>query len=199
VTEPILQPIPLKQSSNRRLLLARLAALFFVIAITIYIYSIRNQVQQLAQYDQLQQLAQYGYAGVFFLSILANATVLLPAPGILFVFAMGGVFNPAFVALAAGAGAALGEFSGYLAGFSGQAIVEKTAVYERLSQWMQRNGSLTILVLAFVPNPIFDVAGMLAGALRMKLHVFLFWCMIGKIMKMLLFAYAGSLSLKWLY
>ena len=199
MTKPILQPIPLKQSSNRRLLLARLAALFFVIAITIYIYSIRNQVQQLAQYDQLQQLAQYGYAGVFLLSILANATVLLPAPGILFVFTMGGIFNPAFVALAAGAGAALGEFSGYLAGFSGQAIVEKTAVYERLSQWMQRNGPLTILVLAFVPNPIFDVAGMLAGALRMKLHVFLFWCMIGKIMKMLLFAYAGSLSLKWLY
>jgi len=199
VTEPILQPIPLKQSSNRCLLLARLAALFFVIAITIYVYSIRDQLQQLAQYDQLQQLAQYGYAGVFLLSILANATVLLPAPGILFVFAMGGVFNPAFVALAAGAGAALGEFSGYLAGFSGQAIAEKTAVYERLSQWMQRKGPLTILVLAFVPNPIFDVAGMLAGALRMKPQVFLFWCMIGKILKMLLFAYAGSLSLKWLY
>ena len=199
MTEPILQPIPLKQSSNRCLLLARLAALFFVIAITIYVYSIRDQLQQLAQYDQLQQLAQYGYAGVFLLSILANATVLLPAPGILFVFAMGGVFNPAFVALAAGAGAALGEFSGYLAGFSGQAIAEKTAVYERLSQWMQRKGPLTILVLAFVPNPIFDVAGMLAGALRMKPQVFLFWCMIGKILKMLLFAYAGSLSLKWLY
>ena len=190
MTEPILQPIPLKQSSNRRLLLARLAALFFVIAITIYVYSIR---------DQVQQLAQYGYAGVFLLSILANATVLLPAPGILFVFAMGGVFNPAFVALAAGAGAALGEFSGYLAGFSGQGIAEKTSVYERLSQWMQRKGPLTILVLAFVPNPFFDLAGMVAGALRMKLHVFLFWCMIGKILKMLLFAYAGSLSLKWLY
>lgn len=190
MTEPTIQPVLPDQPSNRRLFVARLAALVFVIVITIYIYSIR---------DQVQQLAQYGYVGVFLLSILANATVLLPAPGILFVFAMGGVFNPAGVALAAGAGAALGEFSGYLAGFSGQAIAEKTAMYERLSQWMQRRGSLTILVLAFVPNPFFDLAGMLAGVLRMKPQVFLFWCMIGKILKMLLFAYAGSLSLKWLF
>lgn len=190
MTESTILSNPPKQPSNRSLLIARLAALVFVIAITVYIYSIREQVQQ---------LAQYGYVGVFALSILANATVLLPAPGILFVFAMGGVFNPAFVALAAGAGAALGEFSGYLAGFSSQAIAEKTAIYERLSQWMQHNGPLTILVLAFVPNPFFDLAGMVAGALRMKPHIFLIWCMVGKILKMLLFAYAGSLSLKWLF
>ena len=59
------------------------------------------------------------------LSILANGTVILPAPGVIFVFAMGAIFNPFWVAVAAGAGAALGELTGYLVGFSGQAVVER--------------------------------------------------------------------------
>jgi membrane protein DedA with SNARE-associated domain len=34
--------------------------------------------------------------------------------------------------------------------------------------------------------------------LKMPLWKFLLFCMIGKILKMLLFAYAGSLSIPWL-
>ena len=53
------------------------------------------------------------------LSILSNATVLIPLPGVLLTSAMGAVFNPVYVALAAGSGAALGELSGYMAGVGG--------------------------------------------------------------------------------
>jgi len=176
-------------SKERRLLLARIAALVFVIAISIYIYSIR---------DQAAELAKYGYPGIFLLSILANATVLLPAPGVLFVFAMGAVFNPFWVAIASGLGAALGELSGYLAGFSGQAIVENRAYYERILGWMEKNQFLSyliILILAFIPNPLFDLAGIAAGTLKMPVARFLFFCAIGKILKMMLFAYAGASTL----
>jgi membrane protein YqaA with SNARE-associated domain len=175
----------------QRLNLARLLALVVVVAISVYIFSIR---------DQAEELARYGYPGIFLLSILANATVLLPAPGVLFVFAMGAVFNPFAVALAAGAGAALGELSGYLAGFSGQAVVERTAIYERLLNWMQRNRRLAyllILLLAAIPNPLFDLAGFSAGTLKMPIIPFLLVCLIGKIIKMLLFAYAGASSIRW--
>jgi membrane protein YqaA with SNARE-associated domain len=156
-----------------------------VIAITVYVYNIR---------DQAEQLARYGYPGIFLLSILANATVLLPAPGIVFVFFMGAVFNPVGVAIAAGLGAAIGEMSGYLAGFSGQAIVENTTYYQRILGWMENNqfkASMVILVLAFIPNPFFDLAGISAGTLRMPVIRFLFFCAIGKILKMFIFAYAG--------
>ncbi|MBN1147564.1 MAG: VTT domain-containing protein [Anaerolineales bacterium] len=171
---------------ERRLALARLIALLAVIAISIYIFSIR---------DQAEELAKYGYPGIFLLSILANATVLLPAPGVLFVFTMGAVFDPFWVAIAAGAGAALGELSGYLAGFSGQAVVENMQYYERLSHWMEahpRLSNLAITVLAFIPNPFFDLAGVAAGALKIPVGRFLFFCVLGKILKMLLFAYAGA-------
>jgi membrane protein YqaA with SNARE-associated domain len=179
-------------TSKKSTVILRWLALLIVIAITVYVFSIR---------DQAQELAKYGYPGIFLLSILANATVILPAPGILFVFAMGAVFNPVGVAIAAGLGAALGELSGYLAGFSGQAIVERAEIYERVRGWMEKHRRLSyvaILVLAFVPNPFFDLAGIAAGTLRIPVANFLFFCAIGKILKMLMFAFAGAGSAEWL-
>ncbi len=142
--------------------------------------------------DRIQTLQAYGYLGIFLLSILSNATILVPVPGVVFTSAMGAIFNPLFVSIAAGTGAAIGELSGYLAGFSGQAIVEKSARYEKVAQWMTKYGDITILVLAFIPNPLFDLAGLLAGILKMPLWKFLVFCMIGKILKMMLFAYTGN-------
>jgi membrane protein YqaA with SNARE-associated domain len=156
------------------------------------VFSIRNRAQE---------LAQYGYPGIFLLSILSNATILLPAPGILFVFAMGAVFSPLGVAIAAGLGAAIGELSGYLAGFSGQQVVENIQTYERIRTWMEKHkwlSYLAILVLAAVPNPFFDLAGIAAGTLKIPIFNFLFFCIIGKTMKMLFFAYAGATSFKWI-
>lgn len=82
--------------------------------------------------DKVQALQGYGYPGIFLFSILANATIFIPIPGVLFTSAMGAVFNPFWVAVAAGAGAAIGELSGYMAGFSGQAVVEKSPKYEKV-------------------------------------------------------------------
>jgi len=170
-------------------IVSRTAAFVFAVGITVGIYYFR---------DSFRNLASFGYVGIFFLSILANATIILPAPGVAFVFGMGAVFNPFLVALAAGAGAAIGELSGYLAGYSGQAIIQRTPFEQQLEGWMKRYGGRTILIFAFIPNPLFDVAGMIAGMLKMPLWRFLFFCWIGKTLKMLLFAYAGSLSIPWL-
>jgi len=177
---------------KQRLTIARIAAIVAVIAISLYVFTLG---------DRAKEVAKYGYPGIFLFSILANATVLLPAPGVVFVFVMGAVFNPAGVALAAGSGAALGELSGYLAGFSGQGVVERVDLYERVRSWMethQRLSYLAILIMAFVPNPLFDIAGMAAGTLKMPLSRFLLFCWIGKTLKMLMFAYFGASSMQWL-
>jgi uncharacterized membrane protein YdjX (TVP38/TMEM64 family) len=164
-------------------LLTRLSALLIVIGLSVYIYSVR---------DQAEKLAIYGYPGIFLLALLAYATVILPAPGVAIVFTMGGVFHPLGVALAAGAGAALGEITGYLAGYSGQAVFERVDVYEKLTGWMKKGGAWAVLVLSAIPNPFFDLAGAAAGALKMPVHRFLFWCWIGETVKMCFFAYAGA-------
>jgi uncharacterized membrane protein YdjX (TVP38/TMEM64 family) len=169
--------------SKRTLNIIRVVVLLAVIAITIVLVINR---------DKLQGLQAYGYPGIFLFSILANATILIPVPGVIFTSAMGAVFNPLWVSVAAGSGAALGELSGYLAGFSGQAVVEDSKRYDQVVRWMEIYGELTTLVLAFIPNPLFDLAGLIAGLLKMPVWKFLLYCTIGKILKMMMFAYAGD-------
>jgi len=176
----------------RRLAILRLIALLAVAAFIVTIFVFRNQIKK---------LEEYGYAGIFLLSIAANATIIIPLPGVAFTTAMGAIFNPFGVAVAAGLGAAIGELSGYLAGFSGQGVAERTGQYNRLTTWMKAHQNLAygvILLLAFFPNPLFDLAGMAAGALKLPLWKFLVACGIGKILKMLIFAYAGYYSVSWL-
>jgi membrane protein YqaA with SNARE-associated domain len=183
------QPVKLPFWKNVLPILGRIGLLLLVIALTIGIYLLR---------DQTRWLARWGYVGIFFLSILANATIILPAPGVAFVFGLGALYNPLLVALAAGAGAAVGELSGYLAGYSGNIVIQNRTHADRMTEWMKKYGPWTILILGFIPNPLFDLAGIIAGMLKMPLWKFLLFCMVGKILKMLLFAYAGSLSIPWL-
>jgi membrane protein YqaA with SNARE-associated domain len=145
--------------------------------------------------ERAQQLSGYGYLGIFLISILANATLILPVPGVALTFTLGAVFNPIGVALAAGAGATLGELTGYLAGFSGQGLAARSRYYDRIEKLMKRFGGWIVLGLAFIPNPLFDIAGASAGALKMPVTKFLFWAFIGKTLKMLAFALAGAASL----
>ncbi|HZW02617.1 MAG TPA: VTT domain-containing protein, partial [Anaerolineaceae bacterium] len=132
------------------------------------------------------------YPGIFLISLLTNASLFLPLPGVLITSAMGAVFNPLGVALAAGSGAALGELSGYLAGFSGQAVIENQAWYDRLVYWMKKYGDIIVLLLAFFPNPLFDMTGLVAGSLKMPLIRFIIWTWVGKFFKMLVFALGGA-------
>jgi membrane protein DedA with SNARE-associated domain len=62
---------------------------------------------------------------------------------------------------------------------------------------MENHGMLTIFVLSVVPNPLIDLAGITAGALKYGYLKFLFSCWMGKTIKTLIFAWAGSQSLNW--
>lgn len=167
----------------------RVLALMAVIAITVAGYLLR---------DEVENLEVYGIPGVFLISLISNATIVLPAPGFIVTLVAGGLFNPLLVALAAAAGAALGELTGYLAGYSGRGVFERASSYERLEELMEEYGGWAVLVLAAVPNPLFDIAGAAAGALRMPVLAFLSWAFVGKLIKMLVIAYVGALSIEWI-
>jgi uncharacterized membrane protein YdjX (TVP38/TMEM64 family) len=181
------QPVA-KKGNNWLVNILRLLALAAVVGITAYIYSIR---------ERAEEFAALGYPGIFLIALMANATVLLPAPGIAVIYAMGSIFNPLWVGLSAGAGGAIGELTGYLAGFSGQAVIERADIYERIAPWIEKYGGWAIRVLAAIPNPFFDIAGVAAGAAKMPMWRFLLFCFFGQIIKMAMFAYAGKYSLEW--
>jgi uncharacterized membrane protein YdjX (TVP38/TMEM64 family) len=178
----------MQKPPDRKIRILQIIALVFVIGLTVAIFVLR---------DKIPHLEAYGYPGIFILSIIANATIILPVPGVLLTSAMGVVFDPFWVAVAAGAGAGFGELTGYLAGFSGRRVIEKAGWHERVVNWMKKYGDLTILVLAFIPNPAFDLAGISAGVLKLPIWRFLIWCILGKILKMLMFAYGGATISHW--
>ena len=181
-----------KQSNKKNsfwLTIARILVLVAVIALTVFIYIVR---------DRAEEFAKFGYPGIFLITFMAYATILMPAPGLAIVFAMGGVLNPFYIGLAAGAGGALGELSGYLAGFGGQVIAERTNIYQRFHGRIEKNGFWAILILSALPNPFFDVAGVAAGILKMPMRKFLLAVWIGVTLKMLLFAWIGSSSISWI-
>jgi membrane protein YqaA with SNARE-associated domain len=163
----------------------RIVQVLTVIAVVVALYA--------AVYfrDRLQELKQYGYAAVFLVGLVSNATLILPVPGLAVSSVMGGVFNPWIVGLVGGVGQALGELTGYMAGYSGQTLVDENPIYDRLTRWMQRYGVVTIFVLALIPNPIFDLGGMAAGTLRFPLWKFLVSSIAGKVIKNIGFALAG--------
>lgn len=144
-----------------------------------------------------ERLKNLGYLGVFLIMLLSSGSMVLPVPGLAAVFA-GGLLqlNPILLGIAGGLGSALGELTGYMAGYGGRAIVEDSRRYAQVEGWMRRYGLPTIFVLSLIPNPLFDIAGFAAGALRVPLWRFLAACAAGKIIKSIIFAYAGSQSVQ---
>jgi uncharacterized membrane protein YdjX (TVP38/TMEM64 family) len=167
--------------------LLRIAGLVVAIGITVTVYLLR---------DRLQDVAGYGYLGLFLISILGNATIILPMPTMLTAFLGGSLYNPILVGVISAGGATIGELTGYLAGFGGQAIVENRGMYERFQGWMERYGLVALFVLAAIPNPFFDVAGIIAGMSRIRVTTFMAVTWAGKIVKFVAIAYLGAGSLE---
>ncbi len=144
--------------------------------------------------DQIRGLEQLGYLGVFLAMLLTNATLFLPTPTILLAIAFGAALpNPLLVGLAAGLGSAIGETTGYLAGYAASAVVMESKGYRRTKKLLDQYGLWAIVGLAFIPNPIFDMAGLAAGALGVRWWQFFLSVSLGKTARMLLLAYSGTL------
>ncbi len=170
-------------SKETRLRIVSIIAVLFIIGLTIYAYIMR---------DRFREFAQYGLLGSFIVEFIANASIALPIPGSLITAAISPFVSPVFLIVVASLGAALGELSGYLAGLGGKTIVEKSKWFPVVERYMQKYGGVTIFVLAAVPNPLFDMAGLSAGMLRMHPLKFFLWCWAGKIVNRTVVVLGGA-------
>ena len=143
-------------------------------------------------------LNQAGYGGVALASLVASAGFIVPVPALGAVCAGGIFLNPLFIGLIAGVSESLGELTGYFLGYTGREMVTQTRLYRRWEPWIQRRGWLPLFLVSLVPNPVFDVVGIAAGALRYPLWGFLAVVWVGKTLKFVTFAYACAYSLAWL-
>lgn len=156
--------------------------LLFAIAITILAFEISKD---------FQKFSELGYAGVFFISLISSATMFLPAPGFAIIFAMSAFLNPVLVGIIAGIGSSIGELTSYLVGYSGSNKISRTKLYLQHKKGLQKYGMAAIFVLSALPNPVLDLAGIAAGAIKMPIWKFLLATIAGKIVKYLFIAYTG--------
>jgi membrane protein YqaA with SNARE-associated domain len=137
----------------------------------------------------------FGYLGAFMLTLLSSATVLVPsvALGAALKFGAASTLNPLLVGLISGVAAGLGESTGYLAGRSGAELahIRERPAYRRIAAWVERRGTVTVFVLAAIPLPLIDLAGLAAGAMGMSFLRFELACLAGKITRFVPVALLG--------
>ncbi len=167
--------------------------LVIAIAISVAVIALSTRFR-----DALMAFGQLGLVGLFILSVIGNATVLLPAPVFVVACAAGPLYGPLATGIVAGAGSAIGEMTGYMAGYGGTAVLPQGALYQRLHKLMRRYGPLVIFALAVLPNPLFDVGGLIAGALKMRPLTFLVATALGKSIRLGMVAFACMGGLPWL-
>jgi len=149
---------------------------------------------------------QYSYLGVFLISLLGATSIFVPIPSTVVIFILGGLqvgnpptwaFDPLLIAVFAGAGAATGEFSGYLIGLGGRKVIGKR--YKKkmdiLLKLFKKFGPLVIFVFALTPLPD-DLLFIPLGMMRYSLPVAFISALLGKFLSNLIIAYAGRLSLQ---
>lgn len=175
-----------RPAARRRLWLRPLLASLAVVAANVAVFLLLPPAL-------LARLGGFGYLGAFLAAALANATVIVPVPYYPLLIRLGQAFDPWGVVLAAAAGSVLGELVAYFVGRSGRRAVEETAFY----RWVQRQlghpwrAPLVLFALSAPPNPLFDVAGLLAGAMGVPLWIYAASTFLGRIVRMATVVFVG--------
>jgi membrane protein DedA with SNARE-associated domain len=154
----------------------------------------------LLYWDDIVRASRYGYLGVFFISILTGVTVFIPIPGLLVVFTMGSILEPAIVGALAGFGEAIGSIIIYLTSYGGHQALKKLERFDhrftsKFESWLQRRGNVAVLVMSAILNPVFYPFVAVAGAMHFGLTRFFFLCWTGKTIKGMIIAYMGYYGL----
>jgi membrane protein YqaA with SNARE-associated domain len=145
--------------------------------------------------DQVSALGDYGYLGAFLVGLVSCATIILPVPGIVVLFALGADpnLNPVLVGFVGATGGVIGEMTGFMAGYGGRKIIDKKGrIYTMVERWMKRWGGWAIFIFSAAPLPLLDIAGVVAGAIGYPLWKFMLIAWPGKVIKYILLVLAGA-------
>lgn len=144
--------------------------------------------------DLAKRLGGFSYLGVFLITLVANATTIVPTPYIPIVACMAAQSDNLPLLIVAGAlGSALGESVAFLIGRSGQAVFKDTRLYRWVHRQMQHPWRAfgVLFLFSAPPNPAFDVAGLTAGALGLPYWLFFTAVFLSRMIRIALIALLG--------
>lgn len=138
--------------------------------------------------DILKEWMPLTLFGLLLTCFVMNSTILLPSSSLLVVLEYSYVLNPINVIIVGAVGASLGELTGYMVGAEGTSLVRRFKKVSNLSKF-RKHSFLWVMLFAFIPFPVFDVAGIIAGSIRMNPFKFLLASFIGKAVKMSIYVW----------
>ena len=139
---------------------------------------------------------QHGYLGVFLISLIGALSIAIPIPYTILIFTCGHYLDPVLVALAGGAGSAVGEISGYGLGYAGRIVtsVERRKKMDYFLRLFRRYGTVSIFLFALTPLPD-DLLFIPLGIMRYSFIKAFIPCLLGKTVMCFILAYGGRLSI----
>ncbi|MEM2994430.1 MAG: VTT domain-containing protein [Candidatus Bathyarchaeia archaeon] len=167
----------------------------------------KPQLQLQDVVDWMRNLSlTYGYFGIFLISLIGAMSIFFPIPYTVIIFTLGGlknggeyVFEPLWIAVAAGLGSSVGEFSGYLLGVGGRRIIGEK--YKRKMDFLvkvfNRFGAVAIFLFALTPLPD-DLLFIPLGVMRYSIVKAFIPALIGKFCMNLIVAYSGRFSIHFI-
>jgi len=150
-------------------------------------------VMGLLFYNKQKQLRRYGYFGIFLIALISNISMF--SPGLIIASVLGGrVYNPAIVGVIAALGCVLGEIIAYQVGSSGTSMVQDKPWFNTVQGYMEKHGALTIVAVTAIPQPIANVASLIAGVIHYPFFQFLLASFVGNWIQHFLTACFGKLT-----
>jgi membrane protein DedA with SNARE-associated domain len=144
-----------------------------------------------------QLFAPYRYLGVFAVSLIGTASIIIPIPYTLLIFTLSvgptaAEWDPLLLTIAGGLGSAIGEMSGYALGYFGRKAIspERQRKMSYLVKIFDRYGPLAIFVFALTPLPD-DLLYIPLGILKYKFYKAFIPTIIGKFLMISIIVYFG--------
>lgn len=179
--------MPAFAKSKNNVLISRITILAVVISLLSLLWISRTDIKE---------YANLGYLGIFVINFISNATVIFPVPGAASVVVGGAFWNPLIVGLVSGLGAAFGELFAYFIGFGGRGLLK---TQEKENKWIKEvekrfhhSGFLTTFVLSALPVPLFDIIGLIAGAMNYPVIRFFAATFLGRSLRNIILAVSGN-------
>jgi membrane protein YqaA with SNARE-associated domain len=144
---------------------------------------------------QLEAFKSLGLFGIFLINFFGSATLFLPAPAILSVGVGVEVYGALEVVLLSSIGSSLGEGVGFLFGYSSREVLnlkKHKLLYYLGDYFFKKYGDAIIVIFSFIPNPIVDGVGIIAGLASYSFKRFLMLVFIGRLLRNILIAVAVS-------
>lgn len=166
-----------------------------IFSVAIVILSLALSISIVLFPDVFKDHGKWGILGIFITNFVSGLS-FFPAPSFLTAIIGGSMYPPILVGLVSSLGSTLGDMLYLILGISGRQIakqkLEKNKLFTLIETYFKKYGGWLLFAGAFIPNPIFDSFGLIAGIFNFSVLRFFAIILAGRFLRYFLLALLGA-------